>query len=488
MSVRYLIVVNAPMRRLTRTTFAMESAFAEHVRAMAKELAPRFTEIVLACPEYSSAEYEVVRESLAVVDESREPIRFERVWSTDDHHTSAFMGLARLRALVAECDLVHTHVACNPRRPQEAVAGAIGVALNKPVVVVADMDHRGETARDFAEGRIGVAGYVSRLLSYDAIWESQQRAWVHLADLLLFKEQQQVEAYGRGAPHVRLFRDPNYSADQVIAAPQLKKKLERLRDVGAPLRLVYFGRLVPYKGVDHMITAVAEARQAGANLRLDIIGVGPERAALEAQVAQLGIGDLVQWVHPRPYADGFLDLVRNYDALLACPLAADTPRSTWDAISSGLAVVAYDTPFYRSVAEQTGVVDTTPDRDPRALAAHLVGLAADKTALVPRIRHGVAVARENTQEAWLRRRADWIEEVFEARAARAQLARADEASALRALLGVRARRGNMRPVTQARPQLVTSSSPYPAASPAHDPEREPEEPVVARVAPLRSLS
>jgi hypothetical protein len=46
----------------------------------------------------------------------------------------------------------------------------------------------------------------------------------------------------------------------------------------------------------------------------------------------------------------------------------------------------------------------------------------------------------------------------------------------------------MRPVTQARPQLVTSSSSYAASSSAHDPERETEEPAVSRVAPLRSLS
>ncbi len=432
----------------------MESAFGAHIRAMAKELAPRFTEVVIASSEYTAEEYEAVRESLAVVDEAREPIRFERLLGTKESFGGVGRVATKLRALVAECDFLHTHIACNPRRPHEALAGAFALALNKPVVVIADMDHRGETARNYADGRFGFGGYLARLLSYDAVWETQQRAWTRFADLLLFKEQAQVDAYGEGAAHVRLIRDPNYSADEVITTPQLCRKLDRLRDTTTPLKVVYFGRLVPYKGVDQMVSAVAQAHRDGANIKFDIIGVGPERAALEALVEREGIGALVEWPAPRPYADGFLDMIRSYDVLLACPQAADTPRSTWDAICSGLLVVAYDTPFYRSVSELTGAIDITPDRDARAMAEHLVTLADDKASLIPRVRQGVAVARVNTQEAWLRRRADWVEEVLEARRRSGTGPRLDEASALQALMGVRWRRTEMRAPPPSPPPLL----------------------------------
>ncbi|HET6468246.1 MAG TPA: glycosyltransferase family 4 protein [Geminicoccaceae bacterium] len=51
-----------------------------------------------------------------------------------------------------------------------------------------------------------------------------------------------------------------------------------------PLRAVFVGRLVPAKGVDIGLEAAAALLHDG-RLRLDIVGDGPERARLEAQVA-----------------------------------------------------------------------------------------------------------------------------------------------------------------------------------------------------------
>jgi len=59
----------------------------------------------------------------------------------------------------------------------------------------------------------------------------------------------------------------------------------------SPLRVIFIGRLVPLKGVDMLIDACAELLRAG-KLRLEIVGDGPQRTALERAVAeqQLGAG------------------------------------------------------------------------------------------------------------------------------------------------------------------------------------------------------
>ncbi len=46
-------------------------------------------------------------------------------------------------------------------------------------------------------------------------------------------------------------------------------------------RVVYSGRLIPEKGVDVAIRAIALARQHGLDARLEIVGDGPERSVLE---------------------------------------------------------------------------------------------------------------------------------------------------------------------------------------------------------------
>ncbi|HET92076.1 MAG TPA: glycosyltransferase family 4 protein [Chloroflexi bacterium] len=62
------------------------------------------------------------------------------------------------------------------------------------------------------------------------------------------------------------------------------------RDTGRGFVVGYVGRLVPEKGVDVLIRAVAGL---GGTWRLVIVGAGPERERLEAQVRRLGLEDRV---------------------------------------------------------------------------------------------------------------------------------------------------------------------------------------------------
>ena len=107
-----------------------------------------------------------------------------------------------------------------------------------------------------------------------------------------------------------------------------------------PLRAAFVGRLVQYKGADILLDAAAEFLEAGL-LRLDIIGDGPERFALEAIVAKLENVDAVQFHGAVPHADVlaklrqldimFLPSVREFGggvvieamALGAVPVVAD---------------------------------------------------------------------------------------------------------------------------------------------------------------------
>jgi glycosyltransferase involved in cell wall biosynthesis len=66
---------------------------------------------------------------------------------------------------------------------------------------------------------------------------------------------------------------------------------------GKPIEILFVGRLVPYKGADIAIDALAGLPSSvRSKVRLTIVGEGSERAALEARVVQLGLGQVIRFI------------------------------------------------------------------------------------------------------------------------------------------------------------------------------------------------
>jgi glycosyltransferase involved in cell wall biosynthesis len=87
-----------------------------------------------------------------------------------------------------------------------------------------------------------------------------------------------------------------HSSDDIIDAEEMSHRLSWLANGQQPLRLVYFGRLVPYKGLDRAVEALAIARdRSRRDLRLVLIGEGESKPHLEQQVARLGLRGAVEF-------------------------------------------------------------------------------------------------------------------------------------------------------------------------------------------------
>ena len=104
---------------------------------------------------------------------------------------------------------------------------------------------------------------------------------------------------------------------------------------GQARRFVAVGRLVRQKNLPLMLNAFAQG--AAPADRLDLIGDGPDRAALEAQVAALGLGDRVRFLGYRP--EPALEL-RHYHALLLSSDFEGVPAVLLEALAAGIAIVA----------------------------------------------------------------------------------------------------------------------------------------------------
>ncbi|MGC6488293.1 MAG: glycosyltransferase family 4 protein [Planctomycetota bacterium] len=140
----------------------------------------------------------------------------------------------------------------------------------------------------------------------------------------------------------------------------------RSRRAASPLRCVFLGRLVPYKGADLLLEACAEFLRAG-TLELKIVGEGPQRSALEARIRELGLGDRVQlcgWVQHEKVQD-----VLSESDFLALPSIREFGGGVvLEAMALGLpaVVVGYGGPA-ELVTDATGV--RVPIGEPAAVTA-----------------------------------------------------------------------------------------------------------------------
>jgi glycosyltransferase involved in cell wall biosynthesis len=135
-----------------------------------------------------------------------------------------------------------------------------------------------------------------------------------------------------------------------------------------PQRLVFVGRLVEKKGVTVLIDAFARLRATHPATRLTIVGDGPERARLERQAADLGLGAWVEFLGARPQTE--LPALYSRAAIAVVPSIVDRVGDqeglglvTLEAIGCGCAVVASDLAAIRDVIEdgETGLLARAGD-------------------------------------------------------------------------------------------------------------------------------
>ena len=152
-----------------------------------------------------------------------------------------------------------------------------------------------------------------------------------------------------------------------------------------PLRVLFVGRLVPWKRLELLIEAVARVPHA----QLEIAGDGPEGPSLRAFAASLGTGDRVRFAGVLPHdevmarlrAADLFGLVSSYEGL---------PHVVIEALVSGTPVLATrDAGVVDIIDAGTNGIVVEPTVD--ALAAALAHAAADRAA-VRRLAEGAAAS------------------------------------------------------------------------------------------------
>jgi glycosyltransferase involved in cell wall biosynthesis len=177
------------------------------------------------------------------------------------------------------------------------------------------------------------------------------------------------------------------------------------------VRLLYVGRLVRTKGLRDALTALSR-RRTTAPLAFDVVGDGPDRAASEALVAELGLGDLVRF-HGRLPREEVAPFYRRADVFLFPSYREPGGNVIFESMGYGLPLIVSDRGGPAAFVDDACAIRVTPE-SPEQFASALaeaVDRLADDPAL--RARMGAAARRRAADVGVWDRKVDQLEALYD---------------------------------------------------------------------------
>ena len=173
----------------------------------------------------------------------------------------------------ARADVVHGHGAKGGAYARLTPAPKAAIRVYTP--------HGGSLhfSRDTLSGRINLA--IESLL-------------MRRTDLFLFESAYSCELFRRK------IGDPRASVVRVVHNGVSREEFEPVTAAADATDLVFIGELRAIKGIDVMIDAIAQLRRSGRSVTATLIGDGPDRAELVAQVERLGLAASIRFLPAMP--------------------------------------------------------------------------------------------------------------------------------------------------------------------------------------------
>lgn len=208
-----------------------------------------------------------------------------------------------------------------------------------------------------AEAALPFTGW--RALALD--WRDQALAavWRNRAELVLAMGTIGVERYraiGFPAEKVREF---GYFPDLAVDIPTEER-------AGGKFRLAFVGALIERKGLDLLLSAMAMR----GDWPLRVVGVGPQRAALQADAVALGVAERVEWLG-RIATEAIPALLAEADCAVVPSRFDGWGAVTNEALGVGTPVLASDCCGSAAVLIKPELGTTFASGDPMSLAIAL---------------------------------------------------------------------------------------------------------------------
>jgi glycosyltransferase involved in cell wall biosynthesis len=292
-------------------------------------------------------------------------------------------AVAGARQLADEASAVDvpTRALAAVERPLRGVASLPGLArtLRRERAAVFHAHQTWSLSCRYGIVAAALAGVPARVASAQLFLEMPRLTGINLQHALLTRCLHRHVAVSRfvagrlhdrfGVPEQRIVVIPNAVEQRAYVKADAQLRLEVAGNTQAPLA-VTVARLEAQKGLAHLVEAAAMVP----DVVFAIVGGGPDRPALEARAAKLGLASRVRFLGHRRDVPALLAIA---DLFVLPSLYEGLPLSVLEAMAAGVPVVATAIGGTDELVS-SGTGTLVPPADPRGLAEGIRALLADR--------------------------------------------------------------------------------------------------------------
>lgn len=220
----------------------------------------------------------------------------------------------------------------------------------------------------------------------------QEKKAVQSSKVTYVYSRELAERHRQNSRTIRMIQDPHLSLRDIVMHPDTCQEKE--------IRLLRLCWLIPSKGVEYLMEAVALLLQRGFPVRLEIVGqerVAGYQTSLEEKATRLGIRDKILFSGWLPFDRVHEAYLRN-DIQILSSLGEGTPRCIVEGFARGLPLVCSDIGGCHDTLTHERDALLVPPADPAAIADAVARLITEKNLRKKLIEQGYATARSVTFE------------------------------------------------------------------------------------------
>ena len=388
-------------------TLMVEADFLNDLRVYCKN----FSEVIFACPALNEKQNEGYIQRSASLDELPENARYVRLPYTyrEDTHLSHYLKTRKLlRELMEGAD----HLLFAPHAPLDwpTLAAREAFKMGRKYDVEYAVDYHEFMRFKTASMPWGLRKVRKSIL---ARWMKHEAdRYFSRSALAMLQGQELFDAYKHAAPNPQMMLNVQVREGDHISEDQVKEKVAEIRS-GAPLKIVYSGRMNDRKGAVDWMKAI---NAAGCELSATWFGDGPDRAEMES----LNAKSQVSFAGEVPRAN-VLPAMREAHMFLFCHKVPESPRCLIEALASGAPLVGYRSPYPESLVAQDGGGEFVTKEDWQALGSLVSQLNDDRDRLADLVLAAARTGRGFEHDNAVQRRADLIKKYVGETTVQAQL-------------------------------------------------------------------